>query len=192
MASFEQHPAHWVLRNESIPPQRGHITHNMGDYPQQITKDVTFLVIDCSSVYNVILGCPTLTSWNVVISTYHLMFKFPTEYNGGEVWRDQVAARECYIAMLEMDDHLQTMCIEEQRIVAKPMEGLEEVPLDDSKPKWTITIGTLASPPIRQVLTTFLRENQDVFGWSYKDMLEIDPSVKVHKLNVSPSFALIR
>ena len=120
------------------------------------------------------------------------MFKFPTEYRVGEVWRDQVAARECYIAILEMDNHLQTMCIEEQRIVAKPMEGLEEVPLDDSKPKWTIMIGTLASPPIRQVLTTFLRENQDVFGWSHKDMLEIDPLVKVHKLNVSPSFALIR
>ena len=28
----------------------------VGDYPQQITKDVTFLVIDCSSAYNAILG----------------------------------------------------------------------------------------------------------------------------------------
>ena len=26
------------------------------DYPQQITKDVTFLVINCSSAYNAILG----------------------------------------------------------------------------------------------------------------------------------------
>ena len=28
----------------------------VGDYPQQITKDVTFLVLDCSSAYNAILG----------------------------------------------------------------------------------------------------------------------------------------
>ena len=42
------------------------------------------------------------------------MIKFPTEYRVREVRRDQVAARECYIAMLEMDDHLQTMSIEEQ------------------------------------------------------------------------------
>ena len=28
----------------------------MGDYPQQITKDVTFLVVDCLSAYNAILG----------------------------------------------------------------------------------------------------------------------------------------
>ena len=27
----------------------------VGDYPQQITKDVTFLVVDCSSFYNAIL-----------------------------------------------------------------------------------------------------------------------------------------
>ena len=28
----------------------------MGDYPQQITRDVTFLVVDCSFTYNGILG----------------------------------------------------------------------------------------------------------------------------------------
>ena len=34
----------------------------VGDYPQQITKEVTFLVVDCSSAYNAILGRPTLNS----------------------------------------------------------------------------------------------------------------------------------
>ena len=33
-----------------------------GDYPQQITREVTFLVVDCSSVYNAILRRPTLNS----------------------------------------------------------------------------------------------------------------------------------
>ena len=32
----------------------------VGDYPQQITKDVTFLVVDCSSAYNAILVRLTL------------------------------------------------------------------------------------------------------------------------------------
>ena len=32
----------------------------VGDYPQQITKDVTFLVVNCLSAYNAILGRPTL------------------------------------------------------------------------------------------------------------------------------------
>ena len=34
----------------------------VGDYPQQTAKDVTFLVVDCSSTYNAILGHPTLNS----------------------------------------------------------------------------------------------------------------------------------
>ena len=50
----------------------------------------------------------------------------------------------------------------------------------------------MASPPMRQALTTFLRENQDVFAWSHEDMLEIDLSIIAHKLNISPSFSPVR
>ena len=32
------------------------ISVTVGDYPQQITKNVTFLVVDCSSTYNAITG----------------------------------------------------------------------------------------------------------------------------------------
>ena len=60
------------------------------------------------------------------------MIKFPTEYGVGEVRGDQVAAREYYIVMLEMNDHQQTMCIEEQR-TAEPVEELEEVTFDYSR-----------------------------------------------------------
>ena len=28
----------------------------VGDYPQQITRDITFLVVNCSFTYNAILG----------------------------------------------------------------------------------------------------------------------------------------
>ena len=94
-----------------------------------------FLVVDCSSAYNAILGRPNLNSWKAMTSTYHLMIKFTTEYGVREVRGDQVVAHECYIAMLEMDNHLQTMCIEEQQMVAELVEGLEEVILDDSKPQ---------------------------------------------------------
>ncbi|XP_050290553.1 uncharacterized protein LOC126728834 [Quercus robur] len=78
-----------------------------------------------------------------------------------------------------MDDHLQTMSIEEQRTVAEPVEGLEEILLDNSRPERMTRIGTLASPSIRQVLTTFQKENQDVFAWSHEDMPGIDPSVMI-------------
>ena len=85
----------------------------VGDYSQQITKDVTFLVVNCSSAYNGILGRPMINSWKAATSTYHLMIKFPTEYGIGELRGDQVAARECYIAMLELEDYQQTIYIGE-------------------------------------------------------------------------------
>ena len=92
------------------------------------------------------------------------MIKFPTEYGVGELQEDQVAARECYIAMLEMDDHLQTMSIEEQWMGAEPVERLEEIPLDSSRLDRTTRISTLASLTVRLALVAFLKENQDVFA----------------------------
>ena len=121
----------------------------VGDYPQQITKDVTFLMVNCLSAYNAILGRPTLNSWKVVTSTYHLMIKFPTDYGVGELRGNQVAARECYVVMMEMDDHLQAMSIEEHRTTTEPVEKLEEVFLDDSNHERTTKIRTLASPVVR-------------------------------------------
>ena len=135
----------------------------VGDYPQQITKDVTFLVVHYSSAYNAILGWPILNSWKAITSTYHLMIKFHTDYGVGELHGNQVAAYECYIAMMEMDDHLQAMNIEEHQTVTEPVERLEQIPLNDSKPDRTTRIGTLISPTVRQALITFLKDNRDVF-----------------------------
>ena len=164
----------------------------VGDHPQQIAKDVTFLVVNCSSAYNAILRRPTLNSWKTVTSTYHLMIKFPTDYGVGELRGNQVATRECFVAMMEMDDHRQAMSIEEHRTTTKPVEKLEEVFLDDSNHKRTAKIRTLASPAIRQELTAFLRSNRDVFAWTHEDMPGIDPSIIVHRLNMSPSFPPIQ
>ena len=86
----------------------------VGAYPQQIAKEVNFLIVDCSSFYNAIIGRPTLNNWKVVTSIYHLLVKFPTDYGIGQVQGDQLAARECYLAMLVMDEYMQTINIEER------------------------------------------------------------------------------
>ena len=74
---------------------------------------------------------------------------------------------------------------------AESVEELEEVTLDDSRPERMTRVGTLASQTIRQALTTFLKENLDIFTWSHEDMPGIDPSVIVHRLNMSPSSSTI-
>ena len=54
-------------------------------YPRKINKEVNFLIVDCSSSYNVIIGRLTLNNWRAAMSTYHLSAKVPTEYGIGEV-----------------------------------------------------------------------------------------------------------
>ena len=67
----------------------------VGAYLQLVARDVNFLVVDCSSSYNAIIGRPTLNSWKTVMFTYHLLVKFPTELGIGQVQGDHLAAREC-------------------------------------------------------------------------------------------------
>jgi hypothetical protein len=71
-----------------------------GTYPKQVRASVEFLVVNCPSAYNVIIGRPTLNKLRAVTSTYHLLIRFPTEHGIGELKGDQATARECYFASL--------------------------------------------------------------------------------------------
>ena len=164
----------------------------VGAYPQQITKNVNFLVVDCSSSYNAIIGRPTLNSWKAVTSTYHMSIKFPTEHGVGKVQGDQLATRECYLAMLAMDEQVQTMNIEEKRIVAEPTEALENIPLDERNLERYTRVGADLEGKNKKDLVQFLRKNIDIFAWSYEDMPGIDLGVITHCLNICLSFKPVR
>ena len=70
-----------------------------------------------------------------------------------------MAARECYLAMMTLDEQVQTMSIEERRFVAEPTEVLEEVPLEEGNPEKFTRIGTSMEEKTKQDLVQFLREN---------------------------------
>ncbi|GMN63958.1 hypothetical protein TIFTF001_033028 [Ficus carica] len=69
----------------------------IGDGPERVTRMVEFIVVDRPSVYNVILGRPTLNATKAVVSTYHLAMKFPTEGGVGVFRGNQEGARKCYM-----------------------------------------------------------------------------------------------
>ncbi|XP_075655086.1 uncharacterized protein LOC142625287 [Castanea sativa] len=60
----------------------------IGTYPRQLTRQLDFLVVDCPSSYNMIIGRPTLNRWKAATSTYCLKVKFPTEDGVGKVKGD--------------------------------------------------------------------------------------------------------
>ena len=64
------------------------------------------------------------------------------EYRIGQVQGDQLAARECYLAMLAMNEHVQMIIIEERRVIAEPTEILEDIPLEEGNPEKFTRIGT--------------------------------------------------
>ena len=132
-----------------------------------------------------------MNSWKTVTSTYHLSVKFPTKFGIGQVQEDQLATRECYLALLAMDEHTQTMSIEERKVVAEPTEVLEDIPLEKGNPEKFTRIGTSMEEKTKQNLVQFLRKSIDVFAWSHEDMPRIEPSVITHQLNVQPSSKLV-
>ena len=78
-----------------------------GTYPTKVTKEIDFLIVDCPSTYNIILGRPALNRLKAVTSTYHLKVKFPTAYGVGEIKGDQILVRECYqFALTSGENHM--------------------------------------------------------------------------------------
>ena len=96
------------------------------------------------------------------------------------------------MAMLAMDEQVQTMNIEEKRIIVEPIETLENTPLDESNLERYTKVGADLEEKTKKDLVQFLKKNIDVFAWSHEDMPGIYPSVITHLLNVSPSFKPIR
>jgi hypothetical protein len=163
-----------------------------GTYPKQATQKVNFLVVDCPSAYNVIIGRPTLNRLRAVTSTYHLLVRFPTENRIGEMKGDQATARECYLTTVNAEQVHQTLIVEERQNIAEPTEELEEIVLIEDNEKKTTKIGTSMTKEIRYLIVSFLRKNADVFKWSHDDMLGISTEVIAHKLNVNPSTSPVK
>ena len=103
-----------------------------------------------------------------------------------------MAARECYLAMMALDEQVQTISIEERRVVTEPTKVLEDVLLQKDDPEKFTRIGTGMKKKARKDLIQFLRKCIDVFAWNHDDMPGIDPSVITHRLNVYSFFKPVR
>ncbi|GFY88878.1 hypothetical protein Acr_06g0008180 [Actinidia rufa] len=86
------HPLGWI----NLP-----IT--LGAEPHQTTVWQDFIVVDCPSPYNAILGRPTLGRVKAITLTYHLKLKFPTSTGIGEIKSDQKMARQCFISAMKVE-----------------------------------------------------------------------------------------
>ena len=75
-----------------LPLESVQLVLTLGDPPCQATMAVRFLIVDAPSVYNILLGRPSLNAIKAIPSAYHMMIKFPTTSGVGVVQGDQRVA----------------------------------------------------------------------------------------------------
>ncbi|XP_059658651.1 uncharacterized protein LOC132304974 [Cornus florida] len=128
----------------------------IGTSPKQVTVMVDFLVVDCPSAYNIILGRTTLNSMRAITSTYHLLMRFPIEHSVGELRGDHTTARECYVTSLKEKKQQKALIVEEieekERDRAKLIKDLVEICLNDNDVTKKVSIGSLLPSDLTNVL----------------------------------------
>ncbi|XP_072064426.1 uncharacterized protein [Arachis hypogaea] len=175
----------------------------LGEQPLSKTQDVQYLVVDCFSPYNVILGRPFLNKFTAIVSTFHLCVKFPVQDSiVATIHSDLHEARQCYnisLKPVKANTEVRVNSItSEQPTLAEldpradfqerpvPNEDLIKVTLTDDHTKFTF-IGASLEKGAKEKLITFLRQNTDLFAWTSGDMPGISPSVITHRLAVNPT-----
>ena len=139
----------------------------LGDPPRQATTTIKFLIVDAPLAYNMLLVRPSLNAIRVIPSTYHMVFKFPTENGVVMVRGDQRVARECYLASMKQKAvdsiHMHELDMrDELNTRPMPTEELEPIQLDDQL-EHLAYIGSKLVEDVKDLLIRFLKQNVEVF-----------------------------
>ncbi|GAV88978.1 hypothetical protein CFOL_v3_32399 [Cephalotus follicularis] len=164
-----------------------------GTAPRQTQVQMMFLVVETPSPYNAIIGRPRLNLMEAIVSTRHLLMKFPTRFGLGEARGDQQVARQCYktAVMNKGKDKVLPIANVELRWdvepeLPQPIEDVIQVPLEEGNSERVFQVGSQLGEVEKGELITFLQKNKDVFAWSAEEVPGISPNVMVHKLSVDP------
>ncbi|XP_057740594.1 uncharacterized protein LOC130957765 [Arachis stenosperma] len=145
----------------------------LGEQPLFKTQDIQYLVVDCFSPYNLILGRPFLNKFTAIVSTVHLCVKFPVQDNlVATIHGDLHEARQCYntsLKPIKRNNMMQVNSIQPDQpslteidpradFEDRPMpnEDLTKVPLTEDPAKYTF-VGTSISKEEKESLIKFLR-----------------------------------
>ncbi|XP_057745307.1 uncharacterized protein LOC130963177 [Arachis stenosperma] len=129
------------------------------------TQDIQYLVVDCFSPYNVILGRPFLNRFAAIVSTYHLCVKFPVQDNiVTTIHGDLQEARQCYnisLKPIRRNTEARVNSIQSEQLISvelyprtdfqerpMPNEDLHKVALTEDPAKFTF-IGTSMDYEVR-------------------------------------------
>jgi len=85
-----------------------------------------------------------------------------------------------------LSPELERIVAQEDQEMGPHQEETELVDLGTGSGKKEVKIGTGMTTPIREELTTLLRDYQDIFAWSYQDMPGLSSNIVQHRLPLNP------
>ncbi|GFS34928.1 hypothetical protein Acr_00g0036800 [Actinidia rufa] len=157
-----------------------------------ITVWQDFIVVDCPSPYNAILGRPTLGGIKAITSTYHLKLKFPTPMGIGEIKGDQKVNVGDDIEGLRDEVEQLTLADPRETNNTKPLEEVVPISIHPEYPDRHIMISTELTDELRFALINFLKKNSDIFARSQGDVPCIDLEIAMHKLFTNPKHSPLK
>ena len=80
----------------------------------------------------------------------------------------------------------------EQQIQAKPAEETKKVPLFEGNTSKQVIISALLDEKTESELINFLRDNNNIFAWSAKDLRRVDRSIIEHNLEVNKNLPSVK
>ncbi|XP_039686840.1 uncharacterized protein [Medicago truncatula] len=86
----------------------------------------------------------------------------------------------------EIPDELRWMLEQERKVIQPHKEEIELINLGTEDDKKEIKIGASLEASVKKKIIELLREYDDIFAWSYKDMLGLDHDVVEHRLPLKP------
>ena len=91
-----------------------------------LTVVANFLIVDCPSTINGMIGRSILKALKAVTSIYHLTVKFPTSEGIGEVRGNQYNSRECYNKSLRIaKKDCRLLKMEAEKVAVSSSKGLK-------------------------------------------------------------------
>ncbi|XP_039687894.1 uncharacterized protein [Medicago truncatula] len=82
----------------------------------------------------------------------------------------------------EIPDEIRWMLEQERKTIQPHQEEIEIINLGTEEDKKEIKIGALLEVSVKKRIIELLREYNEIFAWSYKDMPGLDPDVVEHRL----------
>ena len=166
---------------------------------------IRFLVVKCTSPYNVIIGRPSINKLGAIISSLHLTAKYPMpDGSVGVLKADQKVARKCYSESFKRYGELGSKAVKEghrcyeigtsPELCLDPRSDFTDTRLTPEEETKCVVIGSRSlkvgvnlTSDQESRLVGLLAENMDLFAWSAKDVPGIDPEFICHKLALNPN-----